>query len=70
MPSGDLEIVMCTRCGQKLALYPYMIAGSRIVCANPNCNATLKIVSRYPAKVEEVPFEETLNADAQPESYG
>lgn len=66
----DVEIVACPVCAQKLALQGYIIKGSRVVCANANCNTTLRIVSRYPAKVEKVPLEETLNQSSSPESYG
>ncbi len=66
----DMEIVACPVCAQKLALQRYIIKDSRVVCANPNCNTTLRIVSRHPAKVEKVPFKETLNQSSSPESYG
>jgi hypothetical protein len=56
-------------CGQKLALQRYILAGSRVVCANPNCNTTLRVTSIQPARIERVPFEETLNSDSSPESY-
>jgi hypothetical protein len=66
----NVEIVKCPVCGQKLALQRYMIVGSRLVCANPKCNTTLRVTRRSPASVERVPFEHTLNADSSPESYG
>jgi hypothetical protein len=65
-----VEIVKCPACGQKLALQRYMIVGSRLVCANAKCNTTLRVTKRGPASVERVPFEQTLNADSSPESYG
>lgn len=65
-----VEIVTCPVCNQKLALAPYLVVGTRVVCANPNCNTTLRIVQRQPLTVERVPFEQTLNQDSSPESYG
>lgn len=66
----DLEIVSCPTCTQKLALPAYFIVGTRIVCANANCDTTLRVVSREPARVEVVPEADQLNADSAPESYG
>jgi hypothetical protein len=44
--------------------------GTEVVCANTKCLTTLRVTSSRPLKVELVPFEETLNADGRPESYG
>jgi lysine biosynthesis protein LysW len=44
-----------------------MLRDSIVVC--PKCGADLRIVSRNPDKVEVLPPEATLNADAKPESY-
>lgn len=65
----QIQVVSCPVCGQKLALQRYILAGSRVVCANPNCNTTLRVTSIQPARIERVPFEETLNSDSSPESY-
>jgi uncharacterized protein YbaR (Trm112 family) len=66
----QIEVVACPVCGQKLALQRYILVGSRVVCANPACNTTLRVASRKPAQIERVSFEETLNQDSSPESYG
>jgi hypothetical protein len=67
---ANVEVVVCP-CGQKqkLALQPYIVAGAKIVCANPGCNRTLRVVQRNPARVEELSPAETRNADSAPESY-
>lgn len=65
-----VEFVRCPTCKQKLALQGYIGLGVAVVCANPKCNTTLRIVKRKPAKVEVVPPEQLLNADSSPESYG
>lgn len=65
-----VEIAVCPVCKQKLALQPYILVGTRVVCANPNCNTTLEVVKRNPARVERVPVDQTLNAYSSPESYG
>jgi hypothetical protein len=65
-----VEIVKCPTCGQKLAVHAYSVVDTRVVCANINCNTTLKVVKHNPIKVERVPFEETLNQQSSPESYG
>lgn len=65
-----VEIAVCPICRQKLALQPYIPVGARVVCANRDCDATLKISHRRPVRVERVPTEETFTADSSPESYG
>jgi uncharacterized protein YbaR (Trm112 family) len=65
-----MEIVKCPVCKQKLSLQAYAIINTRVVCANPQCNTTLRVTRRNPARVERVPFEQTLNQDSSPESYG
>jgi uncharacterized protein YbaR (Trm112 family) len=65
-----MEVIKCPVCKQKLALQRYIVVGTRVVCANPQCNTTLQVVRRHPVKVERVPFEQTLNASSSPESYG
>lgn len=64
------EFVRCPVCKQKLAIQDYVTVGSDVVCANPECLTSLRIVSRRPLRVEVVPIEETFNADDRPESYG
>lgn len=66
----SVEIVKCPVCKQKLALQAYVIIGSEVVCANPNCLTTLRVVKRRPLRVEAVPVEQTFNRDSRPESYG
>jgi hypothetical protein len=65
-----VELVKCPNCKQKLAIYDYLVVGSQVVCANPNCDTSVRIVSRRPLKVEEVPEPETYTVDYRPESYG
>lgn len=60
-------MIACPVCQQKLMLTFTMLAGSLVVC--PKCGTDLRIVSRDPDRVEPVPVEETLNAEAKPESY-
>ncbi len=66
----DLEVVSCPACKQKLAIQPYIMVGALVVCANPNCGTSLRIIKRKPVKVEIVPEEQTFNVDYRPESYG
>jgi hypothetical protein len=65
-----VEFVVCPVCKQKLAVQGYVGAGSHIVCANPTCNTSLRIVNRNPIKADQVPIEQTFNRDHRPESYG
>lgn len=65
-----VEFVRCPVCNQKLAVHSYVVAGSNIVCANPRCNTSLRIVQRRPIKAEQVPIVQTFNRDHRPESYG
>jgi lysine biosynthesis protein LysW len=65
-----LEVVKCPVCKQKLALQDYVAVGALVVCANLNCGADLRVVSRRPARVEEVPESATYSVDFRPESYG
>jgi alpha-aminoadipate carrier protein LysW len=60
-------MISCPVCQQKLLLTFTMLPGSMVVC--PECGTDLRIVSRDPDRVEVVPMEETLNANAKPESY-
>jgi lysine biosynthesis protein LysW len=60
-------MIACPVCQQKLMLTFTMLVGSLVVC--PRCGADLRVVSRDPDQVEVVPLEETLNANAKPESY-
>lgn len=65
-----VEFVKCPVCKQRLALQSYIVVGTTVVCANPQCETRLRVIRRKPIRVEQVPVEETLNADASPESYG
>lgn len=65
----NIEIIRCPKCRQKLALYPGMVVGTIVVCANPRCETRLRITRRKPARIEHVPYEETLTANGNPESY-
>lgn len=65
-----IVFVKCPRCGQKLALMPYFNEGTLVVCANPDCGTSLRVLQRRPPRVEEVPEPETYQADYRPESYG
>lgn len=65
-----VEIVKCPTCKQKLAIMDYVTEGTLVVCANPNCGTSLRIVGRRPLRVEPVPEEETYTPDYRPESYG
>ncbi len=65
-----VEFVVCPTCKQKLAVHTYVLAGSNIVCANPQCNTSLRVVSHKPITVEPVPIEQTFNPFNRPEAYG
>lgn len=65
-----VEFIRCPVCKQKLALQPYIAPGALVVCANVACGANLRVVSRQPARVEQVPESATYSADYRPESYG
>ncbi len=65
-----VEFVTCPNCKQRLALHSSMVVGTIVVCANPHCEARLRIIKRRPLRVEQVAVEETLNANSSPESYG
>jgi hypothetical protein len=65
-----VEFVKCPNCQQKLGVQGYVSVGTHIVCANPKCNTSLRIVSRKPLKVERVPIEQTFTHAHRPESYG
>jgi ssDNA-binding Zn-finger/Zn-ribbon topoisomerase 1 len=66
----NVAIVRCPKCKQKLGLSPSMtMVGTIVVCANPRCETHLRVIRQRPARVEPVPYEETLTADANPESY-
>jgi alpha-aminoadipate/glutamate carrier protein LysW len=64
------EIVACPVCGQKLLIQDYVTVGSEMVCANKQCESTLRIDSRHPLRVKLVPYTATLDRDGRPESYG
>ncbi len=64
------EIVTCPVCKQKLLIQDYVTVGSEMVCANKNCESTLRIESRRPLRVKLVPYTATLDPDSRPESYG
>jgi len=66
----NVEFVTCPVCKQKLALQGYIVVGSGVVCANPHCNTSLRIVHRQPIRAEKVPMEKTFHPDQRPESYG
>lgn len=65
-----VEFVKCPTCKQKLALQEYVRDGALVVCANPRCGTSLRILSRRPLRVEAVAEAETHQADYRPESYG
>jgi hypothetical protein len=65
-----MEFTTCPVCGQQLGLLDYMLVGSEVVCANPQCLTSLRIDQRNPLRVSVVPEEQTYNADSRPESYG
>ena len=60
-------MINCPVCQQKLRLSLTMLPGALVVC--PQCGTDLRVVSREPDRLEVVPPEETLNAEAKPESY-
>ncbi|MBP1464626.1 hypothetical protein EYB53_002780 [Candidatus Chloroploca sp. M-50] len=66
----NVEFVTCPTCKQKLALQKYITPGSLVVCANPRCGTSLRIIRRRPLQVEPVPEAETYHVDYRPESYG
>ena len=68
--SANVEFVKCPVCKQKLGVQSYVPVGSLVVCANSNCDTSLKIVNRNPIKVEVVPESATYHPDYRPESYG
>lgn len=63
-----VEFATCPVCKQKLALQDYVLPGNEVVCAN--CETNLRITKRRPLRVEQIPIEQTYNADSRPESYG
>jgi hypothetical protein len=65
-----VEIVRCPACKQRLALQGYVAVDAVLACASAACGASLRVVSRHPARVERVPESATYSADYQPESYG
>ena len=60
-------MIACPRCNQKLMLNLTMLAGSTVIC--PTCDASLRIVSRDPDKLEVTGDLSPRNANAKPESY-
>lgn len=67
---AGVETIACPMCKQKLALQAYVPAGSLVVCANPKCGTSLRVIKRHPVKVEMVAEHETHHVDYRPESYG
>ena len=63
-----MEVISCPVCEQKLAVQAYVIVGTELVCAN--CETNMRITKRRPLRVEQMPIEQTYNADSRPESYG
>ncbi|MCS6888411.1 MAG: hypothetical protein NZQ09_09395 [Chloroflexus sp.] len=53
-----------------MAIFPYVPVGGQVVCANRNCGASIRLVSRKPLRIELVPEEATYTVDYRPESYG
>jgi len=65
-----LQFVKCPVCKQKLAVMNYVVDGALLVCANPKCDTSLRVLGRRPLRVEAVPEAETFKPDYRPESYG
>jgi alpha-aminoadipate/glutamate carrier protein LysW len=65
-----VEIVRCPLCKQKLGLQDYVAVGALLACANIACGADLRVTSRHPLRVEQVPQKATYSVDYRPESYG
>ncbi|NNJ09045.1 hypothetical protein EKD04_001745 [Chloroflexales bacterium ZM16-3] len=65
-----VEIVQCPVCKQKLGLQDYVTINTLLVCANVMCGTNLRVLSRHPTHVEQVPESATYSADSRPESYG
>ena len=66
-----LEFIRCPVCKQKLGLQDYVqVVGTEMVCANLKCETNLRVTSRRPLRVEQIPIESTYNVDDRPESYG
>ncbi|RRR69317.1 MAG: hypothetical protein EI684_16010 [Candidatus Viridilinea halotolerans] len=66
----NVEFIACPNCKQRLGVIAYVVKGSLVVCANPRCGTSLRVVSRKPLHVEVVPEAETYQVDYRPESYG
>ena len=62
------ELVSCPVCKQRLLIQDYVTVGSEMVCNN--CESTLRIDKRRPLAIALVPYNETLDSDGRPESYG
>jgi lysine biosynthesis protein LysW len=60
-------MITCPKCKQKLRLNFTMLAGTTVIC--PTCEASLKIVSRDPDRVEVTGEKIPRTANAKPESY-
>jgi len=60
----------CPVCKQRLALQEYVVVGSKVVCANPNCETNLRVEQQNPLRLVQITVEETFNASSRPESYG
>lgn len=65
-----MQVIACPKCKQKLALVEHFTLGAEVVCANPQCETVLRLVSRRPLRVDVVPVEATRNPSSRPESYG
>lgn len=66
----EVEFVTCPTCKQKLGVMNYVAVGTILVCANPECDTSLRVLGRGPLRVERVAKAETFKADYRPESYG
>ena len=66
----EVEFVKCPTCKQKLAVMNYVTSGALLVCANPKCETSLRVLGRGPLRVEAVLKTETYKVDYRPESYG
>lgn len=67
---SSVEFVKCPTCKQKLAVMNYVTQGTLLVCANPKCGTSLRVLGRGPLRVEPVAEPETYKVDYRPESYG
>jgi hypothetical protein len=66
----SIQFTVCPVCKQKLGVMDYVEQGTLLVCANPECDTSLRLVARRPLRVEVVPEQETYAVEFRPESYG